>query len=94
MTKVCGTEDQAAVVVVASYRSVPRNPVRFKALGAIGCVTLSKFESFTINPIQYGGGGGRGHCGFSFAASKPFGVGRSNFQTFSTYVSQSDNLTM
>ena len=31
MTKVCLTEDKIAVVVVASYRSVLRNPVRFKA---------------------------------------------------------------
>ena len=29
----CGIEDKTAVVVVASYRSVSINPVRFKALG-------------------------------------------------------------
>ena len=29
----CAIEDKTAVVVVASYRSVSRNPVRFKALG-------------------------------------------------------------
>ena len=29
---VCAIEDKTAAVVVASYRSVPRNPVRFKAL--------------------------------------------------------------
>ena len=28
----CAIEDKTAVVVVASYRSVSRNPVRFKAL--------------------------------------------------------------
>ena len=28
----CGIEDKTAVVVVASYRSVSRNPVRLKAL--------------------------------------------------------------
>ena len=28
----CSTEDKTAVVVVASYRSVARNPVRFRAL--------------------------------------------------------------
>ena len=28
----CAIEDETAVVVVASYHSVPRNPVRFKAL--------------------------------------------------------------
>ena len=32
MTEVCVIEDKTAVVVVASYRSVSRNPVRFKAL--------------------------------------------------------------
>ena len=31
----CVTEDKTAVVVVASYRSVSRNPIRFKALGRI-----------------------------------------------------------
>ena len=30
--RVCAIEDKTAVVVVASYRSVSRNPVRFKAL--------------------------------------------------------------
>ena len=30
--RVCATEDKTAVVVVASYCSVSRNPVRFKAL--------------------------------------------------------------
>ena len=29
----CATENKTAVVVVASYRSVSRNPVPFKALG-------------------------------------------------------------
>ena len=28
----CAIEDKTAVVIVASYRSVSRNPVRFKAL--------------------------------------------------------------
>ena len=32
MTEVCVIKDKTAVVVVASYRSVPRNPVRIKAL--------------------------------------------------------------
>ena len=31
--RVFAIEDKTAVVVVASYRSVSRNPVRFKALG-------------------------------------------------------------
>ena len=31
--RMCATEDKTAVAVVASYCSVPRNPVRFKALG-------------------------------------------------------------
>ena len=30
--RVCTIEDKTAIVVVASYRSVSRNPVRFKAL--------------------------------------------------------------
>ena len=30
--RVCAIKDKTAVVVVASYRSVSRNPVRFKAL--------------------------------------------------------------
>ena len=30
--RACAIEDKAAIVVVASYRSVIRNPVRFKAL--------------------------------------------------------------
>ena len=34
--RVCATEDKTAVVVVTtSYRSVSRNPVRFKALGKV-----------------------------------------------------------
>ena len=32
MTEVCMMEDKIAVIVVASYRSVSRNLVRFKAL--------------------------------------------------------------
>ena len=32
LLKVCAKEDKTAVVVVASYRSVSRNSVRFKAL--------------------------------------------------------------
>ena len=32
VTRVCAIEDKTAVVVVASYRSVSSNPVRFKAL--------------------------------------------------------------
>ena len=32
MMRVCAIEDKTAVVVVASHRSVSRNPVRFKAL--------------------------------------------------------------
>ena len=31
----CAIEDKTAVVVVASYRSVSRNPVRFKALDSM-----------------------------------------------------------
>ena len=34
MTEVFVTEDKTAVVVVASYRSVSRNPVRSKALAS------------------------------------------------------------
>ena len=30
--RVCPIEDKTAIVVVASYRSISRNPVRFKAL--------------------------------------------------------------
>ena len=30
ITEVCSTEDKTAVVVVASYRSVSRNPVSFR----------------------------------------------------------------
>ena len=30
--RACAIEDKIALVVVASYRSVSRNPVRFKAL--------------------------------------------------------------
>ena len=30
--RVCASEDKIAVVVVASYHSVSRNPVRFKAM--------------------------------------------------------------
>ena len=30
--RVCATEDKTAVVVAASYRSISRIPVRFKAL--------------------------------------------------------------
>ena len=33
--KVCAIEDKTAVVVVALYRSVTRNPVRFKALKVV-----------------------------------------------------------
>ena len=32
MTEVCVIEDTTAVVVIALYHSVSRNPVRFKAL--------------------------------------------------------------
>ena len=32
MMNLCTIEDKTAVVVVASYRSIVRNPVRFKAL--------------------------------------------------------------
>ena len=38
--RVCATEDKNAVVVVASYRSVSRNSVRFKALMASHDVIL------------------------------------------------------
>ena len=38
----CAIEDKTAAVVVASYRSVSRNPVRFKA--------LTKPEVFTYGP--------------------------------------------
>ena len=38
--KVCVTEDKTAVVVVASYHSKSRNPVRFKAL--VHSVSLSR----------------------------------------------------
>ena len=36
-------EDKTAVVVVVSYRSVPRNPVRFKALTKIKQVLSAIF---------------------------------------------------
>ena len=45
---VCATEDRTAIVVVASYRSVSRNPVRFKALVQALCTAVC------------GGGGGGG----------------------------------
>ena len=32
MRRVCAIEDKTAVIVVVLYRSVSRNPVRFKAL--------------------------------------------------------------
>ena len=43
LMNVCAIEDKTAVVVVASYRSVSRNPVRFKALN---------FKSITQNVGQ------------------------------------------
>ena len=39
--RVCTTEDKTAVVVVASYRSVSRNPVRFKALDGSNSTLLT-----------------------------------------------------
>ena len=42
MTEVCVTEDKTAIVVVASYSSVSRNPVNFKALPEIKVVDSSQ----------------------------------------------------
>ena len=63
MTEVCVTEDKTDVVVVASYHSVSRNPVRFKALLEIdttsslytsACLfkTSSCFSSLSINCLS------------------------------------------
>ena len=52
MTEVFVTEDKTAVVVVASYRSVSRNPVRFKALG--GSLTCSDHvKHIAIQPKEH-----------------------------------------
>ena len=40
--RVCAIKDKTAVVVVASYRSVSRNPVRFKALCSISIDFIQK----------------------------------------------------
>ena len=34
INEVCGVEDKTVVVAVASYYSVSRNPIRFKALAS------------------------------------------------------------
>ena len=50
--KVCMIEDEAAVVVVASYRSISRKPVRFKALAVTSDVLFrseSKGSGFHAN---------------------------------------------
>ena len=45
MTEACEIKDKTAVVVVASYRSVSRNAVRFKALGEKLTSTIPNFAS-------------------------------------------------
>ena len=40
----CAIENKTAVVVVASYRSVSRNPVRFKALLKINALLPSQLN--------------------------------------------------
>ena len=40
----CAIEDKTAVVVVAWYRSVSRNPVRFKALSRIHWIYITVMQ--------------------------------------------------
>ena len=58
----------------------------FEGLGAIVNETNNNYQE--LNPLQYGGGGIMPPLpiGFSYAASKRFAVGRSNFRTFNIYV--------
>ena len=60
VTSLCAIEDKTAVVVVASYRSVSRNPVRFKALSraisvkrGISISVLKAFKIFIIFLVQH-----------------------------------------
>ena len=53
VTEVCVIEDKTAVVVVASYRSVLRNLVRFKALV---CPQEPNRAALLVKPIPYNHG--------------------------------------
>ena len=49
----CVIEDKTAVIVVASYCSVSRNPIRFKALAGTNFKFIVSFRySCTLSPTE------------------------------------------